>query len=271
MDCELVVRVSGGSRMIVQTSDLVGRLLATSGVWEPHVTAAFREVLGQGDRCVDAGAHIGYFSLIASGLVGPSGHVYALEPEPRTYERLCANLDLNAIRNTSALCVGAGSEVGSDLLFPSPPGNTGSAALGYRWGDATGDVSIPRRVPVRPISSIVPASKWSHLRLVKIDVEGYELRALKGLMPIFESGHRPWLIVELHGSVAGGAGAWLADLRSQHSLFAYRLLPEVGSNRLVPDRVPVASLRDDDLRALDAQFVEVLISPVRLGDLRGRE
>jgi len=39
----------------------------------------------------------------------------------------------------------------------------------------------------------------------------------------------------------------------------------------VPDQVPVASLGDDDLRALNAEFVEVLVSPVRLGDLRARE
>jgi FkbM family methyltransferase len=271
MDCELIVRVSGGSRLRVTTSDVVGRLLATSGVWEPHVTAAFRELLRHGDICVDAGAHIGYFTLIASRLVGPSGHVYALEPESETYEKLCANLELNAVRNVSSLCVGAGSRSGRDLLFPSPPGNTGSAAFGHRWGDATGDATVPQSVPVRPLSSIVPVSEWSRIRLVKIDVEGYELEALKGLAILFDNGHRPSLIVEVHGSVAGDVGAWFADLRSRHALFVYRLRPEVGTNRSVPAQVPVAPLSDSDLRALHANFIELLVSPVRLLDRGGRE
>ena len=51
----LEVPVSGGSRMLVDPSDLIGRVLAISGVWEPHVTAAFYELLSPGDVCVDVG------------------------------------------------------------------------------------------------------------------------------------------------------------------------------------------------------------------------
>lgn len=270
MDCQIVVPVSGGSRMLVRTSDLLGRVLATSGVWEPHVTAAFRALLREGDVCVDAGAHIGYFTLMASRLVGRSGHVYALEPERETYSSLLTNLELNSATNVSALCVGAGSEDRLEPFFPSPLGNTGSAAFRHRWGDVRADQPTPRQAPVRTISSLVPVDELPRLRLVKIDVEGYELEALRGVAAVFESGHRPSLIVEIHGKVGRGAGPWLADLRSRYSLFAYTLRPESGADRSVPRGVPVTHAGDAALGALEDAFVEVLLSPVELEAHRRR-
>ena len=68
---ETEVAVAGGSRMRVQTDDLVGRVLAISGVWEPNVTAAFTRALAPGDVCLDIGAHIGYYTLLAARIVGP--------------------------------------------------------------------------------------------------------------------------------------------------------------------------------------------------------
>jgi len=270
MDCQLVVPIAGGARMTVRTSDQVGRVLATSGVWEPHVTAAFRALLTEGDVCVDAGAHIGYFTLIASRLVGPTGRVYALEPEDETYSALRANLDLNAAHNVSAFQLGAGSEDGLEQLFTSPLGNTGSAAFRQRWGDAPPGQSAPRSVQVRPIGSLLSPQDLPRLRLVKIDVEGYELEALRGLAIVFERGYRPSLVVEIHGRVGHGSGAWLADLRSTHSLHAYALVPERGADRSVPTRVPLVPMSDADLRALDAEFIEVLVAPDELEARRGR-
>ncbi len=108
MDAQLEVAVVGGSRMRVDTTDVAGRMLATSGVWEPHVTAVVRSVLRPGDVVVDVGANIGYFTLLAARLVGSSGRVHALEPSVGTYERLVANLELNDAANVVPERVAAG-------------------------------------------------------------------------------------------------------------------------------------------------------------------
>jgi hypothetical protein len=129
MSTTLEVPVYGGSRMTVDTSDLIGQVLAVSGVWEPHITAAFRELLASGDVCVDVGAHIGYFSLLASRLVGPHGHVYALEPAPATYAALRSNLELNGVTNVTALRVAAGDREREGLLHEDRPGNTGASSI----------------------------------------------------------------------------------------------------------------------------------------------
>lgn len=268
MDARLVVPVAGGSRMIVETSDVPGRLLACSGVWEPHVTAAFRYLLSPGDVCVDAGAHIGYFSLLASKLVGPFGRVYALEPEEKTYCALCANLELNAAHNVLALPVAAGARDGRELLYPAPTGNSGSAALRRRWGtfDPENEASKPRAVSVSSISSILDPAELSRLRLVKIDVEGYELEVLHGLAEVFDAGYRPALVVEVHGDAAPAVGAWAAESRRTHGLFTYRLVAGRSSDRSVPDTAPVEPIHDTELRSLESKFFELLLSPLPLID-----
>lgn len=90
---------SVGGKLVVDTGDVVGRVLTASGVWELHVTEAFRRRLAPGDVCIDIGAHIGYYTLLASKLVGPGGHVYAFEPSPGVYGRLEKNL----VRNDTTL------------------------------------------------------------------------------------------------------------------------------------------------------------------------
>ena len=94
---ELEVSAIGG-KLLVDTRDVVGRVLTASGVWEPHITEAFRTCLAAGDVCVDIGAHVGYYTLLASRLVGPSGRVYAFEPSPGVYRALERNLERTASR-----------------------------------------------------------------------------------------------------------------------------------------------------------------------------
>src|SRR4029450_8092682 len=104
--------VDGGSRMIVNTDDLIGRVLAIAGVWEPNVTAAFRRTLAPGDVCLDIGAHIGYYTLLAARLVGPEGHVHAFEPAPASFRRLRANRQLNRLHNGTLARRRSGGEEG---------------------------------------------------------------------------------------------------------------------------------------------------------------
>src|SRR5207302_2723035 len=70
LQTELDVRVAGGNIMRVRTDDAIGRALAVSGTWEPNVTKVFTQHLSPGDVCLDVGAHIGYYTLLASRLVG---------------------------------------------------------------------------------------------------------------------------------------------------------------------------------------------------------
>ncbi|MDQ1019999.1 hypothetical protein QFZ43_006548 [Streptomyces afghaniensis] len=75
-------RTRDGAVFPVVTSDVIQRYLWLFGAWEPHLTAWMRARLAPGDTVVDAGAHTGYFTVLASRLVGPAGRVVAIEPSP---------------------------------------------------------------------------------------------------------------------------------------------------------------------------------------------
>jgi FkbM family methyltransferase len=242
MDAHLEVPVSGGSRMVVDTSEALGRTLAISGVWEPNVTPVFRSLLGPGDVCVDVGAGIGYYTLLASGLVDPGGHVYALEPAPRPYAALCSNLELNGVSNVTALRVAAGREDGRALLYDPPPGNLGQSSM-----RVTPDARIPppgirpaTEVPVHPIGSLLRESDIDRVRLVKIDVEGSEVDVLRGLEPLLDAGCRPSLLVELHPWlwVDEDAEAFTSFCR-RFGLRSFQLIDEHRSGHALSDPIRV--------------------------------
>ena len=67
--------------------------------YEPDVTLIFKNEIKNGDIVMDVGADYGYFSLLASGLVGNDGKVYAFEPFPFAYQNLIENIKLNKFTN----------------------------------------------------------------------------------------------------------------------------------------------------------------------------
>jgi FkbM family methyltransferase len=170
--------------MRVRTDDAIGRALAVSGTWEPNVTKVFAQHLSTGDVCLDIGAHIGYYTLLASRLVGAQGHVYAFEPSPANFRELEHNLARNGIENVTALNAAVGMARDRVILYEGPGTNTGRATLRRELAVAERQA----RVDVLPIAEVVPEEAWSRIRLVKIDVEGSEVDVLRSLEPVFTLG-----------------------------------------------------------------------------------
>ena len=151
MSAQLEVRVHGGFRLRLNTSDAIGSVLATSGEWEPNIAAVFPALLRPGDTCVDVGANIGYYSLLAAQIAGPSGRVYAVEQEPNTYGILHSNIQLNAAANVTPFCVAAGAAVGEVVLNDRPRGQSGLSSVRGAGETLRADVPVdlPGRVPVQ--------------------------------------------------------------------------------------------------------------------------
>jgi len=145
--------------------------------------AFFKSVLRPGDMVVDVGANVGTLTILASRLVGPAGHVYALEPNPSTYRFLRRNLTLNGVHNVTAVRAAAGAADGRGSLI------AGRSDDQDRIGEGGMDV------PVQTLDSLL-ATDLRPIRLLKIDVEGFEKFVLEGASQVlsrtrfvyFESG-----------------------------------------------------------------------------------
>src|SRR5436309_218434 len=77
-----------GSKLAGCTNEILQQYLYYFGVWEPHVTSWICGRLRPGDGFIDVGANIGYYTLLASHLVGAAGTVVAVEASPKTFARL---------------------------------------------------------------------------------------------------------------------------------------------------------------------------------------
>jgi FkbM family methyltransferase len=215
-----------GARLHVDGRDIVGRYLRYFAVWEPNLTALIRERLGPGDVFVDVGANLGYFSLLASGLVGETGRVVALEVMPSIFDVLERNIEENMATNVRAVNEGAWDSESELTLFAEGDGLAGTATLfadnNDRW-----QRSAAGTVRVRPLSEILQPEEVAAARFIKIDVEGAEWQVLEGLLPVLEE-MRPDLELAVEVSPAllaqqGHTSDDLLGLLGQQGFHAYLL------------------------------------------------
>ncbi len=231
-----------GGKLVVDTGDVVGRVLTVSGVWEPHVTDAFRRRLAAGDICVDIGAHIGYYTLLASKLVGPGGRVYSFEPSPAAYKALEQNLARNRATNVTALDVAAGAGESWGTLYELAAGSSGNSSLSPRLLESphagTVDEYAAVEVEICAVDTRVPADELGRVRLIKVDVEGYEVEALRGVERILAAGATISVIVELSPEWSlESPASFIEDLCRRHRLTPYRLVNEYTLDGYFPARL----------------------------------
>jgi FkbM family methyltransferase len=196
------VQVPGVGYIEGRTDDLIHRYLYLFGVWEPHVTEWLRNRLRPGDVFVDVGSHTGYYSLLASRLVGPEGRVVAIEASPRTFEVLRRNLDGNGVSNARAVNLAATDVAAMVPVHEASDRNTGKTTI-----VSDGRSTPHAMVQGLPLAEILEEHELSMARVIKIDVEGAEAMVVRGLLPVVEQ-LRPdaELAVEVHSKRLGSQG-----------------------------------------------------------------
>jgi FkbM family methyltransferase len=154
------------------------RLLFSPSRFELEERLILKERLKAGDHFVDVGANVGAYSLWVAAIIGPTGSGMAVEPQPSVLARLRANVALNPNFNIRIFPCGAGPNndvmrlsIGSD--------NEGGASLATISG---GVQSV--EVAVRPLLDMILEAGVLRIDALKIDIEGFEDRAL---MPFFET------------------------------------------------------------------------------------
>ncbi len=172
----------------------VERSIYYTGTYEKGSLAIMRHILGHGDMFVDVGANIGLMSLYASQLVGSEGKVVAFEPNPDTARILVENIGLNKVSNIEHSGYAVGKSPGKAQIYDRWDFNRGSASL-IKPEQVTGsheiEVTTLSKFFKKEIKEGAPLP-----RLVKLDIEGFELEALEGALDLLNSKHPPMLIVE---------------------------------------------------------------------------
>lgn len=181
------VRLVTGQQLYVDPFDSVGRELWQYDCYEPDTVALFHAILSPGMVVVDAGAHIGYHSLVASRLVENKGQVHAFEPDPDTFKQLRRNVILNQYRNRAALS----HETGVATLHLAGASNIGGNSLRRTIQSRGRQIEVP----VETLDEYAVSRRLAGIDLLKADVEGAELRVLQGGAKVVNR-FRPAMIIE---------------------------------------------------------------------------
>ena len=146
------------------------------------------EWVAVGDWVLDVGANVGHYTARLSKLVGASGRVMAFEPITETFELLASNMAISGARNVSLFNAAASTQMG--VAGVSLPEFSSGLTNYYMAGITLGDGEF--KVLTLPLDCVMPSAR---VTLVKVDVEGHEEQALRGMRELLRRDH-PRLIVE---------------------------------------------------------------------------
>jgi FkbM family methyltransferase len=232
-----------GTRLHVTTRDFVQRYIYIYGIWEPNLTHWLSRRLSPGDVFIDVGANVGYFTLLAARLVGPSGRVVAVEASPELFAELAANLSLNSCTNVRALNVAASDSSGRMALYRRSLGQLGETTTVRLNEDERPDFEVE----AQPLSDLLSEGEILQARAIKIDVEGAEYAVIQGLVGLLPSMRdEVELIVEVNPELLflqGRSADQIVSSLKAYGFHVYRLANDYRASSHVRWRRPVPAKR----------------------------
>jgi FkbM family methyltransferase len=163
---------AGGRLLVPAWSGSGTKFLRASGRADWDELLFCERYLRPGDRCVDAGANIGAYTIVLGSLVGSTGAVHAFEPVPRLAEILRRNVGLNRLE-----CVRVHAEALSD--------DAGQVSIVDRDTASAVVASGGMSVPARRLDELAEL-RMVDVALMKLDVEGHEAPVLRGARDLLE-------------------------------------------------------------------------------------
>ncbi len=160
-----------GARMLLDPNDELDReLIFTPQLYDREMLDFLRAALKPGDAFLDAGAHVGGFTVVAAPLVAP-GRVLAVDADPHVFSILRRNVEMNKLSNVALANVGL-SDKRERLRFHR--GDEGLRGVS-NFIDGTGESELD----LKPLAEVAAEHGFESFAGVKIDIEGFEFRVLR--------------------------------------------------------------------------------------------
>jgi FkbM family methyltransferase len=236
--CDLKIEGMPGVRMYLDPDDqVITPTILVTGAWELNETDLFRRLVKPGDTVVDAGANVGYYTVIGARLVGDKGKVYAFEPDPANFALLEKNVRLNGLTNVVLERKALSNRKGTVQLFIADA-NKGDHRIYQPDGESRPWIDVEA---VRLDEYFKGLGRG--IDVLKMDVQGAEGLILEGMTGLLEGQtDGPTIFFELWPFGLKGmgtdAGELLKTLQSDHYTF-YDMNPK---ERGAPSRVTPADL-----------------------------
>jgi len=189
--------LANGCRAYIDTrSRDVGAHLIHGGTWENGSTKAFKNLLRPGARVLDVGANLGWYALVAAPVVGPTGRVFAVEPNPGLARLVHDSLATNGFGGFCRVFQVAVSDAPGVVDLVARPGAPGGGHI----RSAVHEVREPSTPAAVRVASVrlddLLAGEAGPIDVVKMDIEGWEGMAIRGMAGILDRSPALRMLVE---------------------------------------------------------------------------
>jgi FkbM family methyltransferase len=198
-DHRALTYLRSGQKLYVDTRSVdIGSHLLLGGLWEPNYVKAFCDLLMPGDTVLDVGANHGVYALLAAQRVAPHGRVYAFEPASNFFQLIRASVSINGLDGLVKVERLAVAEAAREMTLVSDPHWSGaahlateseatpSAQLGHQESETVRFVALDEHF----------GDGLAKIDAMKMDIEGAEGLALKGMTRLIERSPRVKIMME---------------------------------------------------------------------------
>lgn len=227
-----VAHVRGFDICLNPKDEYISSYISIAKSYELTTSAIFTSLVRRGSTIFDVGANVGWFTLLAARLSGPTGRVVSFEPEPTNFGLLTKSLELNHFGNVKLLQEAASDFDGKLTLYLTTAANMpGSHSTIRDFG--MGSISIDATRLDRVASDL----GIDTIQLLKIDVEGAEAKVLLGARSLLD-GHKIQNII-----LEWNPEAWASVPDFIQRIFREFEVYEIGP----PKPSPLKEVKADDL------------------------
>ena len=216
------------------------RALFVKGIYDPNSMVIINSLLPKDGVFIDVGASFGYFSIVATKAVGPNGRVIAIEPSSRDYNRLVDNVRINNLENIiSTYRLAISDSSGTALLSIATEERSALNTLGKQFSFSGVDEIAKENVDTIALDDFVVANQINHVDVLKLDIEGSELKALHGAKKTIAKYH-PAIMLGVNTNALKASGTDHDEIQKTLSELGYRAYKiiddgEILGLELIPD------------------------------------
>ena len=217
-----------GHLMYLNTLDFTMYEPLITNTFESYETEIVLGMIKKDDVVMDLGANIGYYTLLIAQKIGPQGQIWAFEQEPRNFKLLKKNIAVNGYTNTTLSSYALSDHKGESTLYS----NT------YNKGDnrifpSRGFETMP--IKLETLDSVLPTSMHGKVNFIKMDIQGAECLALRGMTSILDKSKNLKMAMEFWPQKllrAGTSAGEVIDILERNK-FTYSIIDE-SQKKLIP-------------------------------------
>ncbi len=179
-------KIINNNELYIEPNDWdVSRRCYLFSYYEHETSSILNKLINKNDIAVDVGAHIGYYTMLLSGLVGKKGRVYSFEPDPTSFKLLKKNVKHNHYDE----------RVTCEKRVVSNSNKIVSLSLNPRGGEENTLKEMEKWEKIDVKSLKLDDYFDEKIDFIKIDVEGAEPLVIEGMQNLLEK-YRPTIVME---------------------------------------------------------------------------